>query len=154
MESNKVVVFNINKEEYGFPINQVVSIEKMASVTIIPQMPPYVIGVLKIRDELVPIIDTRTILFNNSFETMDNIKLIVTKAKDITVGFVVDEAKEIIDISSDYIKEVQLVQFKKTSYFTGVANLQNRLVTLIDPAMLFDSLEGKEDIKGHLLSHQ
>ena len=46
---------------------------------------------------------------------------------------IVSDAKEILDIKEEVIKEVGISAYQKTEYITGVLNLENRLVLMLDP---------------------
>jgi purine-binding chemotaxis protein CheW len=151
---NKVVVFQLEHEQYAIPVEHVVSIEKMIMPTVIPQMPDYMMGVVHIRGELVPVLDTMKILYRRPYIETDNTRLIVVSTEDLSVAFIVDDAKEIIDIPEEAIKQVNMLAYRQTPYFIGVANLPERLITLIDPNRLFESLEGVKAIKEHMQSHQ
>lgn len=154
-ESSKVIVFQVDKEEYGIPIQFVVSIEKLEGVTPIPHLPEYVKGMMVVRGELVPVIDLERIFYHRQLEQTESSRLIVLKTEELTIGIMVKDAKEIIDISAEKIKQVGLVAYAKTSYFTGVANLDSRLITLIDPLKLVQALEGVKEIKDYMTkSHQ
>jgi purine-binding chemotaxis protein CheW len=150
---NKFVVFQLEREQYAVPIEYVISIEKMTEPTMIPQMPDYMVGVVRIRGELVPVLDTRKLLYERPFEETDKTRLVVTMVEDVSVAFIVDEAKEILDIPKEAIKQVNMLAYQQTPYFIGVANLPERLITLIDPNQLFESLEGAKAIKEHVQNH-
>jgi purine-binding chemotaxis protein CheW len=154
MKLNKVVVCQIANEQYGIPVENVISIEKMSAPTVIPQMPDYMIGVVRIRGELVPVLDTMKILYNRPFQENEKTRMIVVITDDISVALIVDDAKEIIDIPSDSIKQVNMLAYHQTPYFIGVASLPERLITLVEPNQLFESLEGVKAIKEHIQSHQ
>ncbi|KYD09746.1 chemotaxis protein CheW [Saccharococcus caldoxylosilyticus] len=151
---NKFVVFQLEREQYAVPIEYVISIEKMVEPTIIPQMPDYMVGVVRIRGELVPVLDTRKLLYERPFEEMDKTRLVVTMAKDISVAFIVDEAKEILDIPEEAVKQVNMLAYQQTPYLVGVASLPERLIILMDPNRLFAHLEEADEIKEHIHSHQ
>ncbi|NUK31134.1 purine-binding chemotaxis protein CheW [Parageobacillus sp. VR-IP] len=151
---NKFVIFQIEREQYAVPIEYVISIEKMVEPTIIPQMPEYMIGVVRIRGELVPVLDTRKLLYERSFEETDKTRLVVTTAEDISVAFIVDEAKEILDIPEEAVKQVNMLAYQQTPYLVGVASLPERLIILMDPNRLFAHLEEADEIKEHIHSHQ
>ncbi|MFC4182108.1 chemotaxis protein CheW [Saccharococcus thermophilus] len=151
---NKFVVFQLEREQYAVPIEYVISIEKMTEPTVIPQMPDYMVGVVRIRGELVPVLDTRKLLYERPFEETDKTRLVVTMVEDVSVAFIVDEAKEILDIPEEAIKQVNMLAYRQTPYFIGVANLPERLITLIDPNQLFESLEGAKAIKEHVQNHR
>jgi purine-binding chemotaxis protein CheW len=151
---NKFVVFQLEREQYAVPIEYVISIEKMVEPTIIPQMPDYMVGVVRIRGELVPVLDTRKLLYERPFEETDKTRLVVTMAEDISVAFIVDEAKEIIDIPEEAVKQVNMLAYQQTPYLVGVASLPERLIILMDPNRLFAHLEEADEIKEHIHSHQ
>lgn len=151
---NKFVVFRLESEQYAIPVEHVISIEKMMVPTIVPQMPDYMVGVVRIRGELVPVLDTRKLLYERPFEETDKTRLVVTMAEDISVAFIVDEAKEILDIPKEAVKQVNMLAYQQTPYFIGVASLPERLITLIDLNQLFTHLEGAKVIKEHIYSHQ
>lgn len=54
MDISKVVVFRAGNEEYGVPIENVISIEKLEDINVIPNMPYYMKGVVMVRGELIP----------------------------------------------------------------------------------------------------
>ncbi|WP_019154423.1 chemotaxis protein CheW [Robertmurraya massiliosenegalensis] len=146
-DSNKLVVFTVGNEEYAIPIENVLSIEKLEGITPIPHLPAYVNGIMKVRGELIPAIDTERILYNREMESTDAVRVIVLHTDDLSLGVLVKEAKEILDIPSEIIKQVGLVAYQKTSYFTGVANLDGRLITIISPTVLVRTLDGIKEIQ-------
>lgn len=149
-DSNKLVVFTVGNEEYAIPIENVISIEKLEGITPIPHLPTYVKGIMKVRGELIPAIDTESILYNREMESSDSVRVIVLNTDEISLGVLVKEAKEILDIPAEDIKQVGLVAYQKTSYFTGVANLDGRLITIISPTVLVKTLEGIREIQEYM----
>ncbi|WP_442594741.1 chemotaxis protein CheW [Neobacillus sp. D3-1R] len=153
-ESSKVIVFQVDNEEYCIPIQFVVSIEKLEGITPIPHLPEYVKGMMIVRGELVPVIDLEQIFYKRQLEQTESSRLIVLNTEELSIGIMVKDAKEIIDIPAENIKQVGLVAYAKTSYFSGVANLNSRLITFIDPLKLVQALEGVKEIKDYMKSHQ
>ncbi|KGR74678.1 chemotaxis protein CheW [Ureibacillus sinduriensis] len=149
MSFEKVVIFNCGKEEYAVPVEQVVSIEKLGHITPIPHLPGYLLGFARVRGELIPVIDFNRILYNQSSEG-DLSRIIVLNTDIVNYGLVVNEAKEIINLTENEIKQVGLVNYSKTRYFTAVANLEERMIACVDPKILVDSLEGIREIIEYL----
>ncbi|MFD1736311.1 chemotaxis protein CheW [Bacillus salitolerans] len=147
---DKVVVFQTQEEEYGVPIQYVVSIEKMQPLTSVPNMPYYMNGVTTIRGDVTPILDSNQVLYKKASEVSDKTRMIVVHTNEFSFGLIVDDAKEIIDIPNDSIQQVGLMSYGQNSYLMGVANLTNRLLTLIDPSKLLQSLDEMREIKQHL----
>lgn len=154
LTTTKVVVFQVGTEEYAIPIEQVISIEKVEGNTPIPHLPVYVKGIVKVRGELLPVLDLEEILYHRTIQYNDQTRMIVVKTDELTIGVLVNDAKEIIDIEKENLKQLGLVAFNKTSYFTSIANLESRLITLIDPSKLVQSLEGINEIQQYMKSHQ
>ena len=58
-EEMKLVAFSLNGKEYAIDVKNVVSIEKMMTITRVPHVPPYVKGVINLRGVITPILDLR-----------------------------------------------------------------------------------------------
>lgn len=149
-DSNKTVVFQAGNEEYAFPILSVISIEKLEGMTAIPHMPDYVTGIAKVRGELIPIIDLERVLYNRDIQADGKTRVIVLKTSEISVGVLVKDAKEILEIPSNHIKQPGLVAYQKTKFISGVANFEKRMILLIEPETLIESLEGIKEIKDYM----
>ena len=147
----KSVVFTCGKEEYAVPVGQVVSIEKVEQITPIPHLPNYLLGYTRIRGELVPVIDFQVILYGQRTEGEQS-RIVVMNTDVINFGLVVADAKEILDIDPDLLMQMGLVNYAKTKYFTAVANLENRMITCVDPKVLVNSLEGIREIIDYMSS--
>ena len=153
-ETNKVVVFQVGNEEYAIPIQYVMSIEKVEGITPIPHLPNYVNGITKVRNELIPVIDFEQILYHRRTVVDESTKMIVLQTTDLQLAVVVKEAKEIIDIPSENIRQLGLIAYKKTTYFSGIANLNSRVITIIDPSNLIQSLDGIREIQEFMRSQK
>ncbi|MDQ0231886.1 chemotaxis protein CheW [Metabacillus malikii] len=154
MDIAKIVVFQAGNEEYGVPIENVISIEKLDDINVIPNMPYYMKGVVKVRGELIPALDTNYILYQKNTNVSDDIKLIVIQSSELSVALIVQEAKEILDIQEEQLKSIAVGAFQATKYFVAVASLEERLITIIDPNQFVSSLEGIALVKDEIINHQ
>lgn len=149
MGFEKAVVFLCGTEEYAVPVDQVVSIEKLERVTPIPHLPNYLLGFTRLRGELTQVIDFGRILYNSPTNTATS-KVIVLSTDVVNYGLLVADAREIIDLEADVLKQMGLVNYEKTKYFTAVANLEDRMISCVDPSILVNSLEGIREIIEYL----
>ncbi|MGE7024315.1 chemotaxis protein CheW [Solibacillus cecembensis] len=149
MNFEKAVVFACGNEEYAVPIEQVVSIEKLERVTPIPHLPSYLLGFTRNRGELIPVIDLQKILYNRS-TSGDIARVIILNTELVNYGLYVSDAREILNFDPSIIKQMGLVNYEKTKYFTAVANLEDRMISCIDPNILVNSLEGIREIVQYL----
>lgn len=151
MPNMKVIVFKSGQEEYAISVEKVVSIEKFERVNRIPHMPDYVLGLVKIRGELIPILDFEQILYGRKGDSSDA-KIIILQIEDFIFGLLVLEAKEILDIEEEKLKQIGLVNYAKTQYFSAVANLEERMITIVSPEVLVNTLDGIKDLKSYMKS--
>ncbi|MFF5995469.1 chemotaxis protein CheW [Lysinibacillus sp. KU-BSD001] len=149
MGFEKSVVFACGQEEYAVPVEQVVSIEKLERITPIPHLPNYLLGFTRMRGELIPVIDFQRILYHQSSQG-EQVRIIILNTDVVNYGLVVTDAREILDFDPSVLKQVGLVNYAKTAYFTAVANLEERMITCVDPKILVNSLEGIREIIEYL----
>lgn len=154
MHASKVVVFRVGNEEYGFPIEHVMSIEKFEEINVIPNMPFYMKGVVKVRGELIPVLDTNHIFYHQDTSIDEHVKLIVVQSEELTAALIVNEAKEILELQENQLKSISVGAFLATKYFMAIASIDDRLITIIHSNLFISSLEGIALIKQEVLSHQ
>lgn len=129
----KVIVFRLKDEEYAVAVEQVGGIEKLESITRIPQTADYVKGVINLRGVITPIIDLRTRFGIEEMEHTDSTRIIIVYYDGIEVGLVVDAANDVIDIPHGAIEPTpEVVGVVDVDYIKGVAKLDKRLLILLD----------------------
>ncbi|MED1205240.1 chemotaxis protein CheW [Heyndrickxia acidicola] len=151
---SKALVFTAGNEEYGIPIPNVISIEKFENITPIPQLPGFVKGVAKVRDELIPAIDFENVLYGHQLDIGGSSRIIVLDIQSFVYGLLVKDAKEIIDISEHQLKQIGLIAYQKTSYLSGIANLDSRLITMVDTEKFIEALDGIKEIKHYMSEYR
>lgn len=142
----QTVIIQTGTEEYALPVESVISIEKLGFVTPIPHLPDYLLGLMKSRGELVPILDFSQILYYKKTPRDSESHVVVLTTNEVEIGLLVADAKEILELPEDKLTSAALKIYSKTPYFTTVANLENRIITVIDPDILAASLAGMEEI--------
>ncbi|GGK24018.1 hypothetical protein GCM10010965_16000 [Caldalkalibacillus thermarum] len=140
LESRKIVAFRLGTEEYGVPIGQVVSIERMQKPTKIPKVPQHIRGVLNIRQQVIPIADLRTYLLEAECTDEDDARIIVIDVDGRSMGLVVDEAKDVVDIDPDQVQQVDLHGAASESVL-GIAKVDERLIILMNMSKLLNELD-------------
>ena len=92
----KAVIVQCGNEEYAISVDLIVSIERLEQVNPIPHLPNYMLGLMRIRGELVPILDFEQILYNKSALGNENARVVVVQIKELYIGLLVIDAKEIL----------------------------------------------------------
>jgi len=140
MENLKIVAFKIGEEEYGLDINDVQSIERIQSITRVPNAPEYVKGVMNLRGNVTPIIDLRTKLKLELAEYTANTRIIITQFEGIELGMIVDQTSDVIDVSTEAIEAPASAGFDY-DYLGGIAKIDGRLILLLKLAELIQNDE-------------
>lgn len=148
--TEKAVVFNAGAEEYAISIPYIISIEKVEHINPVPHLPTYMRGIARSREVLIPVLDLGNILYHSDTIIDDHARMIIIQTADLSFGLLVKEAKEIIEIPSDSQNQLGFVAYQKTKYFSSIANLDDRLITMINPAVMLEVLDGVKEIKEYL----
>ncbi|WP_121661425.1 chemotaxis protein CheW [Metabacillus litoralis] len=129
----KVIVFQLQDEEYGIPVQQVRSIEKVQHITRVPRTASYIKGVINLRGVVTPIIDLRKRFGLKVLDDTESTRMIIVSKEDMEVGFIVDAANDVIDIHQGIIEPApEVVGAVEVEYIQGVAKLDKRLIVMID----------------------
>lgn len=134
---DKYVTFCVNGVEFALPIDHVNYIEQLEEITQIPQVESFVLGVSNVRGKIIPLIDLKNLLFSQPCKQDSATRIIGIQYKENHLGIVVEEAKEIMDISSDSIQQVSNIAEHKFH----VAKLEDRLVLIMQPEDLLNNRE-------------
>ncbi|KGX88617.1 chemotaxis protein CheW [Pontibacillus marinus] len=144
-QDEKIIVFQLKDEEFGVPVQQVGSIERMQHITRVPSTPDFVKGVINLRGVVTPIIDLRTRFDLHSKEHDESTRIIIVHYNDMEVGLIVDSANDVIDIPKEAIEPPpEVVGTVEAEYIQGVAKLERRLLILLDLQKVFSSEEVRE----------
>lgn len=142
----KLIVFQLNGKEYGISVHYVHGIEKVQHITRIPGTAPFVKGVINLRGVVTPIIDLRKRFCIEECEYTEATRVIIVALDDIEVGLIVDAANDVIDITEDAIEpSPEMVGVEEDEYVKGVVKVDNRLLILIDLAVILDRKQIKVD---------
>jgi purine-binding chemotaxis protein CheW len=108
-ELEQYLTFVLDKEEYGVPILSVRGIQGWEKTTPIPNSPDFVMGIINLRGEVVPIVDLRRRFGLPAIEYSANTVVIVVRVEqgttEKTVGLVVDAVADVHDIKSGDMRE-------------------------------------------------
>ncbi|MGD6816146.1 chemotaxis protein CheW [Metabacillus sp. 84] len=136
----KIIIFRLGEEEFGIPVNQVKSIEKIQSITRVPGTDPYIKGVINLRGVVTPVIDLRKRFELSDAEYTEHSRMIVVAVHGIEAGLAADAANDVTDISFEQIEpSPEVAGMIKTDYISGVVKLGKRLIIMLDLAEVLEA---------------
>ncbi|MYL28359.1 chemotaxis protein CheW [Halobacillus halophilus] len=131
--TQKVIVFQIQDEEYTLPVQTVGSIERMVPITRVPGAQPFVKGVINLRGVVTPVIDLRERFGFEPFPETEQTRIITVTVADMNVGLIVDAANDVLDLENDAVEPPpEVVGTVEADYIQGVANVEGRLFILLN----------------------
>jgi purine-binding chemotaxis protein CheW len=143
----KLVAFKIGNEEYAFDILQVLSIEKLLEITPVPHSSEFIKGMIELRGKIYPVIDLSMCLSNKEFHKSENTRIIMLKFNEITLGLIVDQATDVIDITDDMIQAPPMALTNGTSFISGVVKYEGRLLIIVKPDALMEDFPVSRDLQ-------
>ncbi len=136
------LVFRLGDEEYGLPVAAVVEVAAAPDqVTRIPKTPKFLEGVVNLRGEVLPVIDQRRRFDMPPAAAGSRRRLVVLRTGRYRAGLIVDGVREVLRLTAAAIGPGPDLADETTRLITGVANLDGRLVLLLDPAELLTRTE-------------
>ena len=140
--SKQFIVIKLGDEQYGIDIKYIENIVRMQHITRVPKMPAYLKGVINLRGEVIPVISMRLKMGLAADEITKASRIIVVKLEqEGNVGFIVDEVKEVVQLTADEIEKITYnAKDEKANLINAVGKHNGELISLFDLSAV--SLEG------------
>jgi len=143
----RVISFRLNDELIGIDIKKIIKITKKLDITPVPKTKDYILGVINLRGNIVPVVDLKKMLDLPNEEKEQNFILVIDSELG-NIGLMVDEIEgantiELEDIQPTPINAIGI----DSKYITGVVMAKNEesqeknLLILLDIDKLFESEE-------------
>ena len=141
----QLVSFKIGNEEFGVDILNVQEINKMTTLTKVPNAPDFVEGVINLRGRVIPVIDLRIRLHLPPKEHDKDTRIIVVEIENKTIGFIVDSVNEVLRIPVNITEAPpEIVTGVDKDFIKSVGKLEDRLLILIDLKKILTTTYEKE----------
>jgi len=132
-QEGKYLSFLIGKEEYAVEIRYVTEIIGMQKITVLPDLPTFVKGVINLRGKVIPAVDVRLRFALEERSYDDRTCIIITRINDNSVGLIVDSVSEVLDIPQTQIDPPPRIRKGSESRFIkGLGKLENEVKIILD----------------------
>ncbi|MHC4113725.1 MAG: chemotaxis protein CheW [Planctomycetota bacterium] len=143
-KGGKYLTFALANEEYGLEILKVREIIGYMDITVVPQMPHFVKGVINLRGQIIPVIELRTRFELEAVEvTKQTCIIVVEVCRDrckYNYGIVVDRVLEVLEILSENIEETpQFGSSVNIDFLLGMGKVGESIKILLDIDKVLES---------------
>lgn len=126
------VSFTVGDEEYAVDIMQVREIKGWTEVTVLPNQPDYMRGVLNLRGLIVPIVDLRCRFGQQRTEATPSHVVVIVSLGDRIVGVLVDKVSDILTVNGKDIREVPDMESRDIhDFLVGIVTAHERMVAIL-----------------------
>lgn len=145
MEDNKVssdsseavirqfVCFKLANEEYAIDIQLIQEVIKVPKITDIPQMPPFCLGVINSRGNIIPVFDLRRKFRLPDKEFGSETRILVASIDNTVISFVVDQVLDNVKFDMNLIDPAPSVRMNiDREYIQGLGELESRMIVILD----------------------
>lgn len=141
---HQLVTFMLGPEVYGIDIFKVQEVIHYQDVTRIPQAPEFVEGVIKVRDQVIPVIDLGKRLHIRE-RSEGKKRIMILELGERYLGVIVDDISQVLlldDASLEGLPDA-VVDSKGGSCITSLAKTDEGMVILISPDLILNGKEKK-----------
>jgi purine-binding chemotaxis protein CheW len=129
----QLVSFRLGTEEYGIDILSVQEINRLVTITRIPQASSWVLGVINLRGRVVPVVDLRIRLGLDGQVVDNDSRIIVCDVGGTLLGMVVDSVSEVLRIDAGAVDPPPVAAAGVGhGHIKGVVKRQDQLLLLLD----------------------
>ena len=136
--AGRYLIFSLARESYAIEVARTREIIRLTEITPLPQLPPFMRGVINLRGKIVPIVDLRAKFGMPAEEPTERTSIVVVHIKGaggamVWVGFIVDDVDEVTNIAATEIEPTPDFGLQvDTGYMRGMAKTKKGVTTLLD----------------------
>ncbi len=137
------LVFSLLDREFAFKAEHIQGVERLADVTPVPNVAPWVRGVINLRGSIASVVDLRAFLDMEQLPYNPRTRLLSVQCNEMVICLAVDSVAEMLPIPPTAITSVNARQSAIPAwalpYAAGGALLDKRFIVLLDAARLLFS---------------
>ena len=126
------LTFGLGEEEYGIGINFVTEIVGMQRVMEVPDVPPFIKGVINLRGKVIPVMDVRKRFHMPEEVYNERTVIIVLDINGVLIGLIVDNVSEVMEISSDQIDQPPQIGSNQEGVILGLGKQGHKVAILLN----------------------
>ncbi len=142
----EMLVFSVGPTRYGVNVAKVREIIGKVKVISIPISHPAVVGVFKLRESVIPLVDLQLYFEPGAASEANQRAVILTEFNDVQMGFLVDSVDRIFRMNWNEVQPMPMAQTTKDVVFTSVCEVEGGLVLMLDFEKIVFEIQGRQDV--------
>ena len=148
-QKGKYLTFSLDNEYYGIDIMYVTEIVGIQPITVVPELPEFIKGIINLRGKIIPVMDARVKFKKKEKEYNDRTCIIVIDVLNLSIGIIVDAVSEVLNISEDNIVPPPNLNKNGRKYIKSVGKSDEHVTLILDCEKLLNDNE-IDEIKGNV----
>lgn len=138
----QLVTFVLGKETYGMDIFKIQEVIHYQEITEIPNSPEFIEGVIRLRDQVLPVVDLRTRL-NVREASAGKKRIIVLDLGGKHMGIVVDDISQVLMVDEAAYEPVPegIVSEKERACISSLAKTDDGIIIILEPGRILRQKE-------------
>jgi purine-binding chemotaxis protein CheW len=154
--AGKYLVFQLDREEFAIPVQNVREILGVLEITHVPQTPNFVKGVINLRGKVIPVVDLRLKFGMEAAAHTHRTSIVVVQVKvlpahaaeengprdTLLMGVIVDAVAEVLAVAAADIEDTPSFGHEvAVPYVLGLAKIKGKVKILLDIAQVLTAGE-------------
>ncbi|MDY6851788.1 MAG: chemotaxis protein CheW [Thermodesulfobacteriota bacterium] len=132
-QKDKYLTFHLAQEEYGVELYYVLEVIGMQKITEMPDMPAFIKGLINLRGQVIPVMDVRLRFGMEPREYDERTCVVVVNIQDISIGLVVDEVEEVLNIPKEQVQPPpKISRMEGGRFIQGLGKVGDGVKILLD----------------------
>ncbi len=140
----QLVGFCIGNKEISFPIHEVREVIKKIEYTTLPSSPPFVVGVINLRNRIIPLLDIMPLLDDDVAQSIEDYRFIVIcDYNDFGIGVFVNKITTMYKVAQNDIEWNIEAKVGASGIMKGVFENKEILIGILDLEKLVNLILNK-----------
>lgn len=141
-ELHQYLTFRLERESFAIDVAQVREVLDLTAITSVPRTPDFMLGVINLRGNVVPVIDLRLRFGLASAETTRESCIIVMEIRledeTVVIGALADAVEEVLDMQAGDIEAAPRLGARvNVDFIKGVGKREEQFIMILDIDRIF-----------------
>ena len=134
----EVLVFQLEQEHFGVPIEHVLEIIRYVEATPVPHTVDFLEGIISLRGEMIPVLNGRKRMGHESKAPNKKTRIVILQEESGRFGITVDATSHVIRLPRESIEPAPPVVGPGSAFIEGVCQYKGQLIILLNLSLFLE----------------